>query len=103
MREAFVHALRTAILADHRVERLRPEEPAEHLRPVLAQRILQTLLRPRPEPIERNRKPRHAHTSHSALRDCLSYTQTACGSLRRDRFTDAGTCRHSVPYATNPA
>src|SRR5882757_7456546 len=62
-----IHAVRAAVLTDHRPEHTRTEHPRVQFPPALAERIFKTLLRPCSETVERDRKACNTHFRHNEL------------------------------------
>jgi hypothetical protein len=65
--KAIVQALRATALAYHGLECPRSNQPAVKFLATLPQRILETLFRARPEPVQRHGKSRSPDTSHLNL------------------------------------
>src|SRR5258705_1831831 len=61
-----INTVRAAVLTDHGPEHARAEYPLVQLPPTLAEGIFKTLLRPRSESVERDRKACDAHFRHKA-------------------------------------
>src|SRR5580693_9604334 len=67
MRVGLIDSVRTTILTDHCPEHARAEHPLMQFQPALAERMFKTLLRPRSETVERDRKACNAHFRHGEL------------------------------------
>src|ERR1700730_2253784 len=65
--KGLVHPFRAAALAVHRTECLGAEKPSVQLHPALAQRIIDALLRPGAEPVERERETCDSNFCHDIL------------------------------------
>src|SRR5262252_1560826 len=60
-----INTARAAALAEHCLEGARTDEPRVQLPPALAERIFETLLRPRSETVKREGKTCNAHSRHN--------------------------------------